>query len=297
MTATQTLVTAGRKSQSSSWVRGHSSSTGAVLGRSGLTLFTWVIVLTFFFPVFWMVVTGFKPENKAATRPPQLFFLPTLEQYENIVSRGVTPFLVNSLVVSVASVVVVLALAVPAAYALSIKPIKKWRDALSFFLSTRMLPVAGAIAAIYLLARDLGLLDTTAVLILLNVVANLPIAIWMIRSFLSEIPLEVLEAARVDGAGFLRTMWSVILPMLAPGLASCALIVFIFVWNEFFLAVNLTSTTAATLPVFLVGFITAQGSFWAQLCAAATVCVIPVVIAGWVAQDKLVRGLTLGAVK
>lgn len=271
--------------------------TRTLVANISLTLLTWAIVLTFFLPVFWMVLTGFKPENEAATRPPQLFFTPTIEQYTNIVDRGITPFLINSVVVAVVTVVLVIGLALPAAYALSIRAVKGWRDVLFFFLSTRMLPVAGAIAAIYMLARDLGLLDTTTVLILLNTVAGLPIAIWMIRSFLVEIPGEVLEAARVDGAGFFRTMWSVILPMLAPGLASCALIVFIFVWNEFFLAVNLTATTSATLPVFLVGFITAQGSFWAQLSAAATVCVVPVVIAGWVAQDKLVRGLTLGAVK
>lgn len=293
MSATQSLVLNGRRPRSDS--RRH--STGSRIGRMLLTLVTWFVVILFFFPVFWMILTGFKPENEAATRPPQLFFAPTLEQYENIVVRGVGTFLINSLVVSLVSVVLVILLALPASYALSIRPVKGWRDVLFFFLSTRMLPVAGAIAAIYLLARDLGLLDTTTVLILLNTVANLPIAIWMIRSFLSELPVEVLEAARVDGAGFLRTMWSVVLPMLAPGLASCALIVFIFVWNEFFLAVNLTSTMSATLPVFLVGFITAQGSFWAQLAAAATVCVVPVVIAGWVAQDKLVRGLTLGAVK
>lgn len=294
MTATQALIVGGRPSRR---ISNRSGSSGHAAARLALTLLTWFVVLLFFFPIFWMVLTGFKPEDQAATRPPQLFFVPTLEQYQNIIDRGVGPFLINSVTVSFVSVILVIVLALPAAYALSIKPVKSWRDVLFFFLSTRMLPVAGAIAAIYMLAKALGLLDTTTVLILLNTVANLPIAVWMIRSFLSEIPIEVLEAARVDGAGFLRTMWSVILPMLAPGLASCALIVFIFVWNEFFLAVNLTSTTASTLPVFLVGFITAQGSFWAQLSAAATVCVIPVVIAGWVAQDKLVRGLTLGAVK
>lgn len=294
MSATQAIILEGKAAKpKANRGRGPWPS----IGRMSLTLGTWIVVFFFFFPILWMVLTGFKSESDAATRPPKLFFEPTLDQYGNMFARGIEPYLINSLVVSLVSVVLVLALALPAAYALSIRPVKRWKDVLFFFLSTRMLPIAAAIAPIYLLARDLGLLDTTTVLILLNTVANLPIAIWMIRSFLSEIPMEVLEAAKVDGAGFFRTMGSVILPMLAPGLASCALIVFIFVWNEFFLAVNLTATASGTLPVFLVGFITAEGAFWAQLAAAATVCVIPVIIAGWVAQDKLVRGLTLGAVK
>lgn len=273
---------------------------GQRLIRSGLTLLTWLIVLTGFFPVFWMVITGFKPEVEAATRVPQLIFTPTLEHYVDLVNPNggnMTGYLINSVVIALVSVVLVLVLAIPAAYALSIRPVKAWRDVLSFFLSTRMLPTAGAIVPLYLMALWLHLLDTTTILILLNSVANLPVAIWMIRSFLTEIPVEVLEAAKVDGAGFLRTLWSVVLPMLAPGLASCALIVFIFVWNEFFLAVNLTSTMSAPLPVWLIGQVKTEGAFWAQLSAAATVCVTPVVIAGWVAQDKLVRGLTLGAVK
>jgi sorbitol/mannitol transport system permease protein len=273
------------------------SKLGRNISSAGLTLLTWIVVGIFFFPVLWMLITGFKTESQAATRPPTLFFVPTLEQFHGILDRGVVPFLLNSLTVSFVTVAVVIILAIPAAYALAIRPVKKWRDVLFFFLSTRMLPVAAAIAPIYILARDLHLLDTTLVLILLNLVTNLPIAIWMLRSFLLEIPKEVLEAATVDGAGFTRSMFSIIMPMLGPGIGACALICFIFVWNEFFLAVNLTSTVAATLPVFLVGFITSEGQFWAQLSAAATVCAVPVIIAGWVAQDKLVRGLTLGAVK
>lgn len=269
----------------------------AALTGLGLTGLTWVFIVLLFFPVFWMFVTGFRHESDAATRPPTLFAPFTLEQYENIFERGVMPYLLNSVTVTVVSVLAVLVLAVPAAYALSIRPIKRWKDGLFFFLTTRMLPIAAAIAPIYILARDLRLLDTIWVLILLTMVTNLPIAIWMLRSFLLEIPTEIIEAARVDGAGFLRTMRSIILPILAPGIGACALICFIFTWNEFFLAVNLTSTAAPTLPVFLVGFITSEGQFWAQLSAAATICAVPVIAAGWIAQDKLVRGLTLGAVK
>lgn len=265
--------------------------------RAGLTLVTWVIVVAFFFPVLWMFLAGFRSEADVATRPPNLLAPFTLDRYRSIFDRGITPYLLNSVAITVISVVLVLVLAIPAAYALSIKPIPKWKDGLFFFLTTRMLPVAAAIAPIYILARDLHLLDTIWLLIILTTVMNLPIAIWMMRSFLLEVPVEVIEAAKIDGAGFIRVMRSIILPMLTPGIGACALICFIFSWNEFFLAVNLTTTAAPTLPVFLVGFITSEGQFWAQLSAAATICAVPVIIAGWVAQDKLVRGLTLGAVK
>jgi sorbitol/mannitol transport system permease protein len=263
----------------------------------GLASLTWLLALGFFFPIAWMVLTGFKPESEAATSPPSVIFEPTLEQYHDIESRGIGPYLLNSATASVVSVALVIAIALPAAYALSIRPVAKWRDVLFFFLTTKMLPVAAAIAPIYVLARNLHLLDNIIVLVLLYTTMNLPIAVWMLRSFMLEIPRDVLDAARVDGAGFVQLMTRIMMPLLAPGIGACALICFIFAWNEFFLAVNLTSTVAPTLPVFLVGFITSEGQFWAQLSAAATVCAVPVIIAGWLAQKRLVRGLTLGAVK
>lgn len=268
--------------------------TSAKLAGAGLTTITWFAVPLLFFAVFWMIKSGFETEAEAETRPPTFYFKPMLEQFANIVDRGVGPDLINPLVVALAAVV---ALAIPAAYALSMRPVGKWSDVLFFFLSTWMLPVAAAIAPISVLAQTVHLLDTVAVLISLNLVANLFIAIWMVRSFMVEIPRDVLEAARVDGAGFVHSMAGVIMPMLAPGIGAFALICFIFVWDEFCLAVNLTSTVASTLPVFLVGFITSEGQFWAQLSAAGTVCAVPVIAAGWIAQDKPLRGLTLGAVK
>ena len=264
---------------------------------SSITAGTWLVTLAFFFPVLWMLLTSFKHESAAATRPPTLFTGYTLEQYRSVFDSGILPFALNSVMTSLISVSIVLVLALPAAYALSIRPIGRWQDGLFFFLSTKMLPSSAALAAIYVLTQELHLLDTVWVLVLLYTTMNLPIAIWMLRSFLLEIPLEVIEAAKVDGAGFVRSLWSVILPILAPGMGACALICFIFAWNEFFFAVNLTSTRAATMPLFLVGFITSEGLFWARLSAAATLCALPVVIAGWIAQNKLVRGLSLGAVK
>jgi sorbitol/mannitol transport system permease protein len=155
----------------------------------------------------------------------------------------------------------------------------------------------GAIIPLFVIARDAHLLDTERLMIVLYMAMNLPIAVWMLRSFLLEVPIEVIEASRVDGAGLLRQLRTIVLPIVRPGLAATALICFIFAWNEFFLVVNLTTTQAATVPVFLVGFVAPEGQFLAHLSAAATIACLPVLIAGWVAQDKLVRGLSMGAVK
>jgi sorbitol/mannitol transport system permease protein len=264
---------------------------GAMLG-----LLAWLVVLLFFFPVVWMALTGFKQESQAASNPPHFVFSPTLSQYSSAVSKAGS-YLTHSVIITVTSTVAVLALALLASYALSVAPVRKWRDVLFFFISTKMLPVAGAIIPIYVIARNLHLLDTLIVLIVLYTALNLPIAVWMLRSFLLDIPPEILEAARVDGASFFRQLRKVVMPLIAPGMAATALICFIFAWNEFFLAVNLTTVNAATVPVYLVSFQTGEGQFWAHLCAGATLACLPVLIAGWAAQDKLVRGLTMGAVK
>jgi len=257
----------------------------------------WIVGLGMFFPVFWMVLTSFKHERDAFTETPKLIFKPTLEQYKAVFDGGIGTALLNSAWATVGSTVLVLLLAIPCAYALAIRPVEKWRDVLFFFLSTRMLPVVGAIVPIYVIARDVGMLDNIWTLVILYTAMNLPIAVWMLRSFMSEVPGEVLEAGRVDGANMRQEAGRIMLPMIAPGIAATALICVIFAWNEFFLAVNLTSVRAGTVPVYLVGFITSEGAFWARLSAAATLAAIPVLLAGWIAQRQLVRGLTLGAIK
>ncbi|MDQ1485396.1 MAG: polyol transport system permease protein [Actinomycetota bacterium] len=267
------------------------------LTRLGLGLLTWLIVLVFFFPVLWMALTGFKHEEDAATTPPHFIFKPTFDEYKGVWDRGLRSYLEHSISITLVSTILVLTLALPAAYALSIRPVRKWRDVLFFFISTKMLPIVGAIIPLYILARDLHLLDKQILLVILYTAMNLPIAVWMLRSFLLEIPVEIIEASRVDGAGLLRQLRSVVMPVISPGLAATALICFIFAWNEFFLAVNLTTTKAATVPIFLVSFVAPEGQFWAHLSAAATVACLPVLLAGWAAQDKLVRGLSMGAVK
>ena len=267
-------------------------------GRGALlSAFTWLVGIGFFFPVLWMVLTAFKSEADAYTDPPSLIFSPTLEQFANVFERGALPYLANSLFATVVSTLLVLVLAVPAAYALSIRPVRKTQDVLFFFISTKMLPLVAVIVPLYVVAGELSLLDNVWTMVILYAAMNLPIAVWMMRSFLLEIPREVLEAAEVDGAPLLKMMRHVMLPMAAPGLAATALICVIFAWNEFFLAVILTATTAGTVPVFLVGFISSEGLFWAQLSAAATLASVPVIIAGWIAQKQLVRGLSMGAIK
>ncbi|MGX6606679.1 carbohydrate ABC transporter permease [Micromonosporaceae bacterium Da 78-11] len=257
----------------------------------------WIAGIVFVFPVIWMVLTSFKQEQDAASNPPTWFFTPTLAQYEQVFDRNIMPFLLNSLMASVFSTILVVVLATPAAYALSLRPVAKWTDALFFFISTKMMPAVAALLPVYLLVKHLGMLDNIWTMILLYTSMNLPLAVWMMRSFLLEVPREVLEAGEVDGAGLITSIRKIILPIVSPGLAATALICFIFAWNEFFLAVNLTATNSGTSPIFLVGFISSEGLFLARLCAAATLVSLPVLIAGWVAQNKLVRGLSMGAVK
>lgn len=291
--ATATAVSAGPDRASRRGARGGASRRGGSL----LTALTWLVGLIFFFPVFWMVLTAFKQETDASTDPPRLFFTPTLDQFRTLFDAGAGPYFLNSLIATGVSTLLVLLLAVPAAYALSIRAVKKTQDVLFFFISTKMLPVVAVIVPIYVIAGRIGALDNIWMLVVLYTAMNLPIAVWMMRSFLIEIPGEVLEAAQMDGASLRQTMLRVMLPMVGPGLAATALICVIFAWNEFFFAVNLTASQAATVPLFLVGFMTSEGLYWAQLSAAATLASLPVVLAGWIAQKQLVRGLSMGAIK
>lgn len=271
--------------------------------RSGplLGILAWFVGLLFVLPVVWMVLTSFHSETDAATNPPSVFAPLTLDGYLNFFgsTTGASPWppLLNSMTASVLSTVLVLVLAIPAAYALSIRPVRKWTDVMFFFLSTKMLPVVAGLLPVYLIAQGIGMLDNIWLLIVLYTSMNLPIAVWMMRSFLAEVPVEILEAASVDGASLLRTLRVIVMPIVLPGIAATSLICFIFSWNELLFARVLTATVAQTAPVFLTSFVTSQGLFLAKVCAAAVVVSLPVLIAGFAAQDKLVQGLSLGAVK
>ncbi len=269
--------------------------------RSPLGLVAWVLSLLLVLPVLWMVLTSLHSEQDAATNPPSLAAPLTLSGWREFfgASTGASPFppLINSATASIASTVLVLLLAVPAAYALSIRPVRKWSDAMFFFLSTKMLPAVAGLLPIYLFAQKVGMLDNIWLLVILYTSMNLPIAVWMMRSFLAEIPREILEAASMDGAGLLMQFRTIIIPLSAPGIAATSLICFIFSWNEMLFARVLTGVVSNTAPVFLTSFVTSQGLFLAKVCAAATAVSLPVLVAGFAAQDKLVQGLSLGAVK
>ena len=257
---------------------------------------TWAGCLLMFAPVAWMVLTSLKSEEDAISFPPRFVFTPTLAHYAEAFRSGFVSFGWNSLIAAVLSTLIVVLLAVPAAYALSLQPVPKTKDVLFFFISTKMMPAAAGVVPLYLIARDLDLLDTHAVLVLLYIGMNLPLAVWMVRSFMMELPRELLEAARLDGANRRRELMSIVLPLIRPGLASTALLCFIFSWNEYFFAVNFTSSIG-TLPVFLQKFLSFGKLYTAQVAAVATLVNLPVVVAGWTAQRSLVRGLTFGSVK
>jgi polyol transport system permease protein len=264
-------------------------------------IIAWLVGILFILPIAWMLLTSFHSEAAAATNPPSLAAPLTLQGYREFfgASTGASPWpsLLNSLTASVLSTVLVLLLAIPAAYALSIRPVRKWTDVMFFFLSTKMLPVVAGLLPLYLFAQWSHLLDNIWYLLILYTAMNLPIAVWMMRSFLAEVPVEMLEAASVDGAGLIRTLREIVAPVVMPGIAATSLICFIFSWNELLFARVLTATRAQTAPVFLTGFVTSQGLFLAKVCAAAIVVSLPVLIAGFAAQDKLVQGLSMGAVK
>jgi sorbitol/mannitol transport system permease protein len=269
--------------------------------NSAFGVLAWIVGLVFFFPVFWMVLNSFKSEQDANTSP-KLFFHPTLDRYRDVTksATGLLSFgeaFANSAVVVLLSTAIVMALAIPAAYALAIRPIHKWRDVLFFFISTKFLPVVAAILPIWILAKNLHLLNTRQVLIILYTAINLPLAVWMLRSFFQEVPRELIEAAEIDGASLRGQLRSIILPIAAPGIAATALLCVIFAWNEFFYAVQLNPVKGSTVPIWVTTNISTRGDFLAKLSAASVLACIPVVLAGWIAQKRMIRGLAMGAIK
>jgi sorbitol/mannitol transport system permease protein len=273
-----------------------STSRRSVQG-SLVTLGTWLLVLVFFFPVFWMVLNGFKPESVASSVNPKLFFTPVTEGYQLAMDRGMAGYLQNSLTASIISTIIAVTLAIPAAYALSIRQVKNPQNSLSFFISTRFMPLAAIVLPLFMILKTFDLLDNIYMLAIVYGAMNLPVTVWMMRSFFLEVPYEIIEAARVDGAGLGREIIRIVLPLVLPGIAAAALISFIFAWNEYFLALLLTSSAARTTPPFLGSFVDGRGQFLAVLSAAATIAALPVIVAGWVAQKQLVRGLSMGAIK
>jgi sorbitol/mannitol transport system permease protein len=267
------------------------------VGAVALNRLTYAIALFVFFPILWTVLTGFKSEAEAAATPPVLLFDATLDNYRTVFDASYMTYFMNSVLLAGGSTLLALLLGLPAAYSLAFRPSRATPKVLSWVLSTKMLPAVGALIPLIVIYKRVGLFDSRLGMILLYAAFNLPLVIWMMRSFFADLPKEILEASVVDGAGFLRIMTRIVLPLTAPGLAATVLLSLIFSWNEFLLAVNLTSANSGTLPVFISGFMTSEGLFWAKMSAASTLAVAPVILAGWLAQRSLVRGLTFGAVK
>jgi sorbitol/mannitol transport system permease protein len=269
-----------------------------LLRKWSMTILGSTAALFLFFPIFWMIVTSVKTEGDAIARIPHLFFSPTLENYRAVQERAsYFHFAWNSIVVSLGSTLLALALAIPAAYAMAFMPTKRTRDTLLWMLSTKMMPSVGVLVPVYLIFRNLDLLDTKTGLLLINTLMNLPIVIWMLYTFFKEVPREILEAARMDGASRFHELYTVLLPLSMPGIVSSGLLAVILSWNEAFWSLNLTAAKAAPLTAFIASFSSPEGLFYAKLSAASTMALTPILILGWLTQKQLVRGLTFGAVK
>ncbi len=263
-----------------------------------LTVVGWFAALVIFFPIFWMILTSFKTEVEAVRTPPSLFFEPTLENYVTVRERAdYVHFALNSIIISVGATLLATLIAVPAAYAMAFFPGKRTKDLLLWMLSTKMMPAVGVLVPMYLIFIWLGLLDTHFGLIVVLCLANLPIVIWMLFTYFKEIPKDILEAARMDGATTWKEIVFVLTPMAIPGIASTVLLNVILAWNEAFWSLNLTASQAAPLTTFIASFSAPEGLFWAKLSAASTIAIAPILVFGWMSQRQLVRGLTFGAVK
>jgi polyol transport system permease protein len=265
-----------------------------------LGIAAWVVGMLWIFPVGWTLLTSFKTEQDASAQT--LHNGLTFARYSDV-SHSTTGTLslsaafTNSLVVVVVSTVIVMLLALPAAYALAIRPVPKWRDVLFFFISTKFLPIVASIFPIYVYAEKWNLIGTRTILIVLYIAINLPLAIWMLRSFFVEVPRELIEASEIDGTSLFNQLRSVILPIAAPGIAATALLCVIFAWNEYFYAIQLNFAGASTMPQWVIGNVSTRGNFLAKLSAASIIACLPVVLAGWAAQKRMIRGLSLGAIK
>ncbi len=259
----------------------------------------WIVGFIIFFPILWMILTSFKTELDAFATPPKfLFFHWTTENY-GIVQERSDYFLhaMNSIITAVGATLVAMLIAIPAAWAMAFAPSKRTKDILLWMLSTKMMPAVGVLVPIYLIYRDFGLLDTRIGLIIVLCLGNLPIVIWMLFTYFKEIPKDILEAARMDGASIGKELVYVLTPMAVPGIASTLLLNVILAWNEAFWTLNLSTSAAAPLTTFIASYSSPEGLFWAKLSAASTMAIAPILILGWFSQKQLVRGLTFGAVK
>ena len=263
------------------------------------TAIGWAVALLLFFPILWTILTSFKPERIAVATPPVFFdFDWTLKNYFDVErQRSYFSYFLNSVIISFGSTIIGIVIAIPAAWSMAFFPARRTKDLLMWMLSTKMMPAVGVVVPLFLIFKTTGYLDSRAGLIVVLMLINLPIIIWMLYTYFKEIPVEILEAARMDGASLWSEVVYVLLPMAIPGIASTFLLNMILAWNESFWTITLTVADAAPLTKFIAGFSSPQGLFYAKLSAASTMAIAPILILGWFSQKQLVRGLTFGAVK
>lgn len=263
------------------------------------TALAWGIGFLIFFPILWTILTSFKTEAQAIADPPIfLGFDWTLANYQAVLERSnYGRFLWNSIIIAGGSTVLGILIAVPAAWSMAFVPSKRTKDILLWMLSTKMLPAVGVLYPIYLLCIQFGVLDSKIALVIILMLINLPIIVWMLYTYFREIPGEILEAARMDGASLREEVLYVLTPMAIPGIASTLLLNFILAWNEAFWTLNLTAAKAAPLTAFIASYSSPEGLFYAKLSAASSMAIAPILILGWFSQKQLVSGLTFGAVK
>ena len=263
------------------------------------TALAWLVGLVIFFPILWIIVLSFKTEGDAIRTPLEvLSSVWTLESYAVVQDRSdYFKHFTNSVIIALGSTLLGVLVAVPAAWSMAFVPSKRTRGILMWMLSTKMLPAVGVLYPIYLLFIELGLLDSRTGLVVVLMLINLPIIVWMLYTYFREIPAEILEAARMDGASLRSELLYVLTPMAIPGIASTILLNVILAWNEAFWTLNLTAAKAAPLTAFIASYSSPEGLFYAKLSAASVMAIMPILIMGWFSQKQLVRGLTFGAVK
>lgn len=264
-----------------------------------LVAVTLIFVIAWAFPIFWSVLNSFKTEQDILAYPPKFLFQPTLAAYREVLfgAQSVLPNLWSSIVISVGTTVVTMILAIPAAYALARLRVPGPRSAGFYILATQMLPPVGIIIPYFLVLRNIGWMDTYHGIILIYLSFSLPFAIWLMVSYFEDIPLEMEEAAAVDGAGRLTTLWRIIIPQVKGGIAVTVVFVFLNAWNEFLFAVVLSGNTVRPVTIAMFNFVSVEQTLWAQLAAVSVIAMLPVVVLGIVAQSHIVKGLTVGAVK
>jgi sorbitol/mannitol transport system permease protein len=262
------------------------------------TIASWLVAFIVFFPLLFLAVTAFKTELQAIAVPSLWVFEPTLANFTEVQERSnYMDFAINSLITSIVSTILGLLIAVPSAYSFAFSPTLQTKNIMVWMLSTKFMPAVGALLPVYLLFQWMGLLDSRIALILVFTMSNLPIMVWMLYSNFKDIPGEILEASRMDGASLWEEFRHVLLPLAMGGMASTGLLCLVLSWNEAFWALNLTSANAGTLAVLVASYSSPEGLFWAKLSAASLMAIGPIIVFGWFSQKQLVQGLTFGAVK